>query len=126
MVVASNDAVLTRWFALADFVGGRVLLGPIGRVVLEAVDVCVTGWLRIYILLKVTGEAEFDLAELLDRPCSRITFFLTTSIGSRSFTSIGIVKEAVDILLSLRDGRTLHTKQELVYDDITLIAMEIC
>lgn len=118
--IASHGTVLARRFALANLIARRVLLGTVGGVILEAVDVRVHGRLGVYILLKVTGETEFDLPEFLDRPRDHIATFFTIAIGagtrSRSCSHIGvrIVEEAVKILFRLRDGCALHTEQEPV------------
>jgi len=114
MIVAGHSAILARWLAFANLIAGIVLLGAVGRVILEAVDVRVHRRLGVYILLKIAGEAEFNLPELLDRPHGRITFSLT--IGTRSNNCVGtsLVKKAVDILLRLRDGCAFHTEQEPV------------
>ena len=89
--IASHGTVLAR-FTLANLIAGRVLLGTVGRVILEAVDVRVHGRLGVYVLLKVTGETELDLPEFLDRPRDRIATFFAIGAGtsSRSGSHTGI------------------------------------
>lgn len=92
--IASHGTVLARRFALANLIARRVLLGTVGGVILEAVDVRVHGRLGVYVLLKVTGDTEFDLPEFLDRPHDRIATFFAIAIGagtrSRSCSHIGV------------------------------------
>mmetsp|Transcript_22237 Transcript_22237/g.63808 ORF Transcript_22237/g.63808 Transcript_22237/m.63808 type:complete len:204 (+) Transcript_22237:512-1123(+) len=116
MIMAGYGTILVRWLTLANLIAGSVLLGTLDGVILEAVDVRVHRRLGVYVLLKVAGEAEFDLPEFLDRSRDRVTLFLATGNRSRSpcRTGVRLIKEAVNVLFRLRDGCTLHTEQKLV------------